>query len=188
MFAIIKDAIKSPSKKYCFPISTINSIGVRVEINKTHLEITSNSINSLMSDNIDMTQLGIFFIQPLSQGFDEESFVKVNTLLEKLVFDKFMGKFRTEVGDEEQKYITEREYIIGLNNPNIKVEEKYSECCVCFCNTMTKSRCKHSICIPCADKIEEYYCGECDGEVGCDEGCSMKRCPICRETLYINKY
>ena len=188
MFAIIQDAIKSKSKKYSFPISTIDGIGVRVEISKRHLEITSNSINSLMYDDIDMTQLGLFPIQELNNDFTEEMFAKINTILEKLVFDKFMGKFRTEVGDEEQKYITEKEYIIGLNNPKIKVEEKYSECCACFCNTMTKTKCKHFICIPCADKIEEYHCGECDGD-GCDnESCGMKRCPICRETLFINKY
>ena len=189
MFAIIKDAIQSPSKKYYFPISTINGVGVRVEINKKYLEIESDSINSLMYGDIDMTQLGIFLIQERNQDFTEETFAKMNTILETLVFDKFMGKFRTEVGDEEQKYITEREYIIGLNNPKIKVEEKYSECCACFCNTMTKSKCKHSICIPCADQIKEYHCGECDEDADCDnEGCGMKRCPICRETLYINKY
>ena len=191
MFAIIQDAIKSPSKKYYFPISTIDGIGVRVEINKRHLEIESNSINSLMyGDDFGNSQLGLFPIQELNKDFTEEMFVKMNTILETLVFDKFIGKFRTEVGEEEQKYITEKEYIIGLNNPRIIVEEKYSECCVCLCNTMTKSKCKHFICIPCADKIEEYHCGECDKDHGdCDnEGCCMKRCPICRETLFINKY
>jgi hypothetical protein len=100
---------------------------------------------------------------------------------------------------QEQKYPSidilayHNEYIIGLNNPKIKVDEKYSECCVCLCNTTTKSKCKHTICIPCADKIQEYYCEKCDEDRGveyyCDtEGCGMKRCPICRETLFINKY
>ena len=190
MLAIIQDAIKSNSKKYLFPISTIDDIGVRVNVNKKYLEIESNSINSLIcGGDIDNTPLGMFPIQENYEDFNEKMFVKMNTLLEKLVFDKFMGKFRTEVGNEEQKYITEREYIIGLNNPKIKVEEKYGECCVCLCNTTTKSKCKHSICIPCADKIEEYHCGECDNDADCDnEGCCMKRCPICRETLFINRY
>ena len=190
MFAIIQDAIKSKSKKYTFPISTIDDIGVRVVVDKLHLEITSSGINSLMYDNIDATQLGVFLIQENDKDFDEEKFVKVNTILKELVFDKFMGKFITgNIGDEEQKYITEREYIIGLNNPKIKVDEKYNECCVCLCNTTTKSKCKHTICIPCADKVQDYYCGDCDIDGDCDnEGCGMKRCPICRETLYINKY
>jgi len=196
MFAIIQDAIKSKSKKYYFPISTIDDIGVRVVIDKTHLIIESNSINSLMGDELDNTRLGMFAIQEKNNDFDEEMFNKMNTILRELVFDKFMGKFVIgNIGDEEQTYITEREYIIGLNNPKIKVEEKYSECCACFCNTTTKSKCKHFICIPCADKIPEYHCGECGYEDDsyydncCDnEGCGMKRCPICRETLFINRY
>jgi len=191
MFAIIQDAIKSKSKSYVFPISKIDDIGVRVVIDKRNLHIESNSINSLMYDNLDNTQLGVFNIQELNNDFDEEMFVKMNTILKELVFDKFMGKFITgNIGDEEQKYITESEYIIGLNNPKIKVFEKYNECCVCLCNTTTKSKCKHTICIPCADKIQEYYCENCDEDGGvCNtEGCSMKRCPICRETLFINKY
>jgi len=190
MFAIIQDAIKSKSKSYVFPISKIDDIGVRVVIDKRNLHIESNSINSLMYDNLDNTQLGVFNIQELNNDFDEEMFVKMNTILKELVFDKFMGKFITgNIGDEEQKYITEREYIIGLNNPKIKINEKYSECCVCLCNTTTKSKCKHTICIPCADKIQEYYCENCDEDGDCDnEGCGMKRCPICRETLFINKY
>lgn len=190
MFAIIQDAIKSKSKKYIFPISTIDDIGVRVEISKKHLEIESNSIHSLMYGDFGNTQLGLFPIQELNDDFNEEMFAKMNTILKELVFDKFMGKFAIgNIGEEEQKYITEKEYIIGLNNPKIKVVEKYSECCVCLCNTTTISKCKHSICIPCADKIEEYHCGECDIDGDCDnEGCAMKRCPICRETLFINKY
>ena len=191
MFTIIQDAIQSKSKKYIFPISSIDDIGVRVIIDKTHLEITSNSINSLMYDDIDMTQLGLFPIQELNDDFNEEMFVKIDTILKELVFDKFMGKFIIgNIGDEEQKYITEKEYIIGLNNPKIKVDEKYSECCVCLCNTTTKPKCKHTICIPCADKIQEYYCENCDEDGGVcnNEGCSMKRCPICRESLFINKY
>ena len=63
MFAIIQDAIKSKSKKYIFPISSIDDIGVRVEISKRHLEIESNSINSLMYDDFGNTQLGVFLIQ-----------------------------------------------------------------------------------------------------------------------------
>ena len=186
MFAIIQDAIKSKSKKYNFPISSIDDIGVRVEITKTHLVILSNSINCCDMDN---TLLGCFYIQEHETrhiDFNEEHLVKVNTILEKLVFNKFMGKFKTEVEDEEPKYITEKEYVIGLNNPKIKVMEKYSECCVCLCNTMSKTKCKHFICIPCADKIEEWYCGECDDGECNDEDCSMKRCPICRQTLTIN--
>jgi len=191
MFAIIQDAINSKSNKYIFPISTIDDIGVRVVINKEKLKIESNSIYSLKYDNFNNAPLGVFPIQELNDDFTEEMFVKMNTILKELVFDKFMGKFITgNIGDEEQKYITEREYIIGLNNPKIKINEKYSECCVCLCNTTTKSKCKHTICIPCADKIQEYYCENCDEDGGiCDtEGCGMKRCPICRETLYINKY
>lgn len=135
MFAIINDAIKSNSKKYIFPISTIDGIGVRVNVNKKYLEIESNSINSLIcGGDIDNTPLGMFPIQDKYDDFNEEMFVKMNTILEKLVFDNFIGKFRTEVGNEEQKYITEREYIIKLNNPKIKVKEIYSECCVCFCS------------------------------------------------------
>ena len=44
MFAIIQDAIKSKSKKYTFPISTIDDIGVRVVVDKLHLEITSKQM------------------------------------------------------------------------------------------------------------------------------------------------
>jgi len=193
MFAIIQDAIKSKSKRYYFPISMIDDIGVRVVVNKRHLEIESNSINSLMGDDDDGdivdTQLGMFPIQELNDDFNEEMFDKMNTILRELVFDKFIGKFVIgNVGNEEQKYITEREYIIGLNNPKITVIEKYNECCVCFCNTTTKTKCKHFICIPCADLMDEYDCGECGGNCCDKDSCGMKRCPICRETLYINKY
>lgn len=67
MFAIINDAIKSNSKKYIFPISTIDGIGVRVNVNKKYLEIESNSINSLIcGGDIDNTPLGMFPIRKMS--------------------------------------------------------------------------------------------------------------------------
>ena len=63
------------------------------------------------------------------------------------------------------------------NNTNIKKNPIYNcqECSVCYEKTKTFTACKHSLCICCWDKLAEVL----------DDEIWVRKCPICRETLFI---
>ena len=190
MLAVIQNDIETTNdKRYILPVDYIEGVNVSIEITNNDMifrssEITNNEYNHKC--------LGMFQLvkgkNVQCRKFDRQSLTNMETLLDAVEFDKFAGKFVLGTkGDEERKCIVEKEYIVNLNKPKLKLKEKYGECCVCLENTTTKTECKHYVCIPCADKIKLFVCGECDGQDCCDdEDCGHKICPLCRAKLFIN--
>ena len=189
MLAIIQNDIKNTNdKRYILPVDYIEGVNVSIEITNNELILRSREV---INSEYNPVFLGMFTLveckDKMFRKFDPQSLTNMETLLDAIEFDKFTGKFVLGGrGDEERKCIVEKEYIVNLNKPKLKLIEKYSECCVCLENTMTKTECKHYICIPCADKIQLYVCGGCDGQDCCDDNdCGHKICPLCRDRLRI---
>jgi hypothetical protein len=82
---------------------------------------------------------------------------KVKSDLEKIKFDKFLGRFVLHNGN------------INIDNIGIDIfGDKYSnaaECCVCYEKTYTETICSHYLCVECWSNIKK------------------KTCPMCREYL-----
>ena len=88
----------------------------------------------------------------------------LKNILSNLAFDKITGKCILSKTDayplDEWDELLSRDYIILSD----------ITCCVCLENTLTKTRCKHNLCIPCLDKIIK-------------DDANYKRCPICRKKI-----
>lgn len=109
----------------------------------------------------------------------KEAFEKHLNILEDIKFDKIKCKFFPKI---------KLDFELALQNAfkslsNVKT--KIDKCCVCHEETSIKTKCNHSLCIPCADKIKvsKKNCNE-DNEDSEDEECSCcysRKCPMCRQ-------
>ena len=68
--------------------------------------------------------------------------------LEKLKYNKFKGIFEMKITNAETPAIFK--HIAKLSH----IEMAYSECCVCYDDTMVKTGCRLFLCIGCWDKIK----------------------------------
>jgi len=191
MLAIIQNEIKNNKyKRYTLPIEEIDGISVCVEITKNDLSIRSNNIYIDLDCNTTYLGGSTLVEGKIGGEFDETSLRNMEKILDVIEFDRFTGKFVVGTkGDEEKKCIIENEYLTTLNNKNkFKLKNKFEVCCVCFENTKTKTDCKHSICIPCAGKLNRWKCEGCSEGDECsgDSACGYQECPLCRSILFIH--
>lgn len=114
----------------------------------------------------------------------ERAFINMNNVLKELKFDKIQCCFENEQETKNKASFYEQQYKMELafacvfeNNTNLKEHENHcQECSVCYEKTKTLTFCEHSLCVCCWDKLAEV-----EDE---DEG-QVRKCPICRETLYM---
>jgi hypothetical protein len=90
-------------------------------------------------------------------------------ILRHLKFNKFTGRF-TDERDVDVRIVEPWEELEDIPF----VELKYEKCAVCMDYTMTKTKCKHSLCLDCWRQIPQKKF-TCDGEEY-----EYHPCPICR--------
>jgi hypothetical protein len=89
-------------------------------------------------------------------------------------------KFNTYKGEFLEHELKDNIYSV-LKSPNVEIEEG-EDCAVCFCKTLTKTWCNHSVCYKCMEKINNV-----DSD---DDGNVNRPCPLCRKNLLmpLNEY
>ena len=117
--------------------------------------------------NVDKTILPIENVANFLQS--------VAQILNKIVFDKCIGEFILPESPKKNAAALLFCEEFGVTNPAVKT--KLYTCCVCYDKTITRTSCDHVLCIPCWSSIKRTD----DAEDCCDS----KKCPICREQLYI---
>ena len=127
--------------------------GVKITSSKIYYNDTCDNME-LYNHKIKLTKLS-----PKAIGV---FLTKIKSDLEKIKFDKLMGKFVIPNGK------------ITTNNIGIDIfADTYStaeECCVCYEKTYTKTACEHNLCVECWSNVKK------------------KSCPICREYLWAKEY
>ena len=98
----------------------------------------------------------------LDYGTTYEDFCRMIEGLKDMKFDVLSGEFINP-----NKLVPRNKYVVKqmpmFHHPNI--EMIYSECCVCLEFTVSKTYCKHSLCLRCTDKIKNNSCPMCRGTI-----------------------
>ena len=149
------------------PIHSVDSIECCVRIEKKSNFAGTEFIYSLVLDTGKVCimeedcepQCYIYWRRPLDPANLKTS---LKTMLDSLRFNKKKNMFETTPTYDWD----------FLKSENVKLRYTCEECCVCHEITESKTTCKHSLCIPCYDKIKM------------DEKYSTL-CPLCREDCYI---
>ena len=100
-----------------------------------------------------------------------EAITKVQELLPIMKFDKLIGKFSTNSISEQEKQCVE----ILFNTPNVSFI--YENCSICQECTTTKTKCGHSLCFPCWEKIKRTE------QTDHENIYEHQICPICRAII-----
>ena len=184
-----------------FPIETIDGIMVDVSIraynNEMLLIIESDHIldgegNQLIFNKILLNRYNHPILRrPMAYENGEEiqlldfqrSFIKMNEVLREIKFDKVQCSFEDKQTTKEQVAFYGQQHKMELalacvfeNNTNLKERKRHcQECSVCYEKTKTLTACNHSLCVCCWDKLAEVV----------DDDVTVRKCPICREDLYI---
>jgi hypothetical protein len=95
-------------------------------------------------------------------GSSYEEFCKMIEGLKDMKFDNFLGKFINPNKITPSFYSNTKQFPM-FHHPNIEMD--YTECCVCFELTLSKTHCFHPLCLRCYIKIK------------------ANRCPLCREDI-----
>jgi hypothetical protein len=80
-------------------------------------------------------------------------------------FSKLLGVFYDASDEISMRKIRLEELkhqVFPKPNPNV--------CCVCLENTETKTKCGHSLCYHCYEKLEKMTCPYCRGKIKCCDG------------------
>ena len=167
------------------------NINIRVLYDRISLIIESDHITDLSSgdklvfNSIDLTWL-LSMGKPISDEIElisfKKSFIKINEVLREYKFDKIQCCFEDKATTKNRVvfYAEQNKMELALafvfeNNTNLKErKQQCQECCVCYEKTKILTGCNHSLCVCCWDKLEEVE----DEEM-------VRKCPICREILYI---
>jgi len=99
---------------------------------------------------------------------------QIAEILNKLVFDKMSGCFVNPDNTKIIPHLYSFCEAFEVSSPSVK---PYAEaCCVCYDKTVTTTSCQHVLCVPCWDLIKETP----------DEDDELhRRCPICRQALFM---
>ena len=91
-----------------------------------------------------------------------EEFCRMIEGLKDMKFDVLSGEFINP-----SKIVATTKYVVQkmpmFHHPNIELI--YSECCVCLEFTVSKTDCKHSLCLRCNEKINKNLCPVCRGNI-----------------------
>ena len=160
MNAII-NKLKTSDSPVTLPIRTIDGIKVYAYIRtrKEHgvimwcfLEI--QSVHSYWDeDEHDLSTFNLFSMTE-SDPVLETCIPKMVETISKLKFDKLIGRFLTT----NDSSVVE---MLSLFEKFENVTLCFDKCCVCLDYTMSKTMCKHCVCIQCWDNIERDVCPMC---------------------------
>ena len=121
------------------------------------------------TEQLTMYQLHKYYKNGLKTLKEFEDFVaEVFDALEHLEFNKFTSKF-IKHGDLNCNTPVIFEPFLSI--PHMKMS--YDKCSVCLDNTLQKTRCKHSLCVSCWDKLPRLN----------NNDRSNKTCPLCRQHI-----
>lgn len=95
----------------------------------------------------------------IDTGNTYEDFCKIIDGLKDIKFDTLSGEFINPNKLVQSSY--QYKILSMFHHPNIEME--YSECCVCFEYTKTKTECNHHLCLRCTQKIKKNTCPLCRG-------------------------
>ena len=165
---------------YSLPISKINDVSVNafLEINNLRKSIIFY-VNSKIIIKFSNQQYFKYYISSdstiINYEYTIEDFIeainKVQELLPIMKFDKLIGRFSTDSTSEQEKQCVEALF----NTSNVTLI--YENCSVCQECTTTKTKCGHSLCFPCWEKIKRTE--ETDHESTYEH----QICPVCRAII-----
>ena len=172
----------SSSTEYCtlfaVPVEKIHDIKVScyIKIYQKHLWFDINATDVYCCtdedghvDQLTMFQLHKYYKNGLTTLKEFEDFVSgVFDALEHLEFNKFTSKF-IKHGDLNYNPPVIFEHLLSI--PHIKMS--YDKCSVCLDNTLQKTRCGHTLCVSCWDKLPRLI----------NNDLSNKNCPLCRQHI-----
>jgi|LauGreDrversion4_2_1035121.scaffolds.fasta_scaffold59687_2 hypothetical protein len=92
------------------------------------------------------------------KGYSYEEFCRMIDGLKDMKFDNFLGKF-TNPSKITPPYYSDKKEMPMFHHPNIEMD--YTECCVCFELTISKTTCFHPLCLRCYSKIKTNHCPLC---------------------------
>jgi hypothetical protein len=152
------------------------SIGIRKSSDLLHLHV--KSIMWVYEDEDIMRDSNSLLLYHNSVKINDKIITTENlhelfSSLEKLKFDKFIGKFQT-VDDSEAEMVNPFSFLKNIKN----VKPAFDECCVCSEDTRCFTRCNHCLCYECMFKLNETLEDEDD-----DQSPSAIKCPICRNII-----
>jgi hypothetical protein len=183
---LIKDTfLKSMTEYFYDPyifdfdlITTIDDINVNVKILyfKKYEYISLNIFhNSILLNNVRTERDGSsnikLFDYVLLNGVSYINNFNINIILKKffdiinnLKFSKLSGNFTysNDVLTDKNNIILSCFFEMNLNS-NIKLN--YDTCCVCSEKTLTKTHCKHSLCISCWSSLKNVVCPLCRNDI-----------------------
>jgi hypothetical protein len=170
MNALIKQIESVTRGKFVWiPIQKINDIDVSVTaynyeiMQQKHYAIKVESDQCVWGDeNQYNNHFTLYSLHDTDLKKLIEDFIKV---LPDLKFNKFRGEF----------------YIGEVNNDDLEIAELFEcmnvtvyhdKCACCFDKTKTKTKCKHTVCLQCWDKIKTNVCPicRCDMTNGQEDG------------------
>ena len=111
-----------------------------------------------------------FYVEYTVQAI-EEVLITLFPLIKDLKYNPMMCKFMPKDDFEMYQLVNER-----LKDCQVVMHTE--ACAVCFEPTRGKTECNHTLCVPCADKIQSLA-GE--SWIDDEENSGVPCCPLCRE-------
>lgn len=97
----------------------------------------------------------------------------VKDIIPNIKFNTFFGKFEIESDKKNNNQIKLYQNLINIFSNNNNIKTISDKCCICYCDTATKTECNHSLCILCFNKLKKK----------CIESNEECKCPICRQNI-----
>jgi len=154
-------------------------VAVPIKVVLYNIQIIGNFENEDWAEDYNLLQKHVYI--PVTPDIDENIEICIRVVRELVIslrFDAYLGQFVSINDCDHQKVMSEfMELFTGIDTVSCKIPN--DQCCICFENTRTKSKCNHSICMLCVSKIVPI-------PTNCEELECMEYeilCPICRADL-----
>lgn len=110
------------------------------------------------------------------------SFRKVDIILRKYKFDKFLGKFvdLENICPCVNHNVLKRKALVRITKNNTNIVTNSDTCAVCYDTTLNRTSCNHCVCLVCLDTIAQSI------NMNDPEKCPAEQpilCPICRNDI-----
>jgi hypothetical protein len=134
------------------PIIKIDGIPVSVKLNAlNNWNLEHNSIY------LEIRLNNIYIYDDSSTTYEE--FEQMITSIKSMKFDVFTGEFYSPTAVLPKNQQPSAYPMPFLESPNVEVN--YSECCVCFHQTMSTTVCNHFLCQGCRVRLTKNLCPCC---------------------------
>lgn len=160
------------------PIHSIDGVECRVNLeadksrNYIKLEMKTGNCFILKNDDCEFYQY-YANVWVIGRKEPREIAVEMLNLFDKLRYNRIANKFTLGPIIDWGKIIFTKNVIL-----------KQTACCVCFEASTPNIQCKHCICIPCMDKIEQTQVD--NGDMSDEEEDKQLLCPICRQEIVLD--